>query len=133
MKDPQHDLMLTLTGPDFPTGGQLIYDADALRKIYSTGVGSIKVRASYRYDKKNNSIEVYEIPYSTTLEAIIEKIVDLVKAGKLREISDVRDLSDKDLRISIELKRGTDPDKLMRKLFKLTTLEDSFSAISMFW
>lgn len=127
MKDPQHDLMLTLTGPDFPTGGQLIYDADALRKIYSTGVGSIKVRASYRYDKKNNSIEVYEIPYSTTLEAIIEKIVDLVKAGKLREISDVRDLSDKDLRISIELKRGTDPDKLMRKLFKLTTLEDSFS------
>lgn len=128
LKDENANIMSTLIAPDFSTGGQLIYNAEALRKIYETGTGSFKVRAKYRYEKKGNTLEITEIPYSTTIEAIIDKIVELVKGGKLREIVNVRDLSDKEgMRVSIDLKRGTDADKLMQKLFKLTPLEDSFS------
>ena len=128
LKDENANILSTLIAPDFSTGGQLIYNADALRKIYETGTGSFKVRAKYRYEKKGNTLEITEIPYSTTIEAIIDKIVELVKGGKLREIVNVRDLSDKEgMRVSIDLKRGTDADKLMQKLFKLTPLEDSFS------
>lgn len=128
IKNPDHDVMMTVTAPDFPTGGQLIYDADTFRKIYETGQGSFKIRSKYAYDKKQNSIEVTEIPYSTTIEAIIDKTVELIKTGKLKEVQNIRDLSDMDgLRISIDLKRGTDPDKLMQKLFKMTPLEDSFA------
>lgn len=126
IKDPNADLMTTLVAPDFPTGGDLVYDAEQLRRIYDTGVGSFKVRAKYNYEKKGNTIEVYEIPYSTTIEAIIDKVVDLVESSKLREINNIRDLSDMSgLRISIELKKGVDPDKLMQKLYKMTPLEDS--------
>lgn len=128
IKNADHDIMLTVIAPDFSTGGQLIYDADALRKIYETGLGSFKVRSKYHYDKKQNSIEVTEIPYSTTIEAIIDKVVDLIKTGKIKEVQNIRDLSDKEgLRVSIDLKRGTDPDKLMQRLFKTTPLEDSFA------
>ncbi len=128
LKNESFDIMTTLTAPDFSTGGQLVYDAQQMRKIYQTGTGSFKVRAKYRYEKKGNTIEIVEIPYSTTIEAIIDKIVELVKSGKLREVTNVRDLSDKSgMRISIDLKRGTDPEKLMQKLFKMTPLEDSFS------
>ena len=128
LKNESFDIMTTLTAPDFSTGGQLVYDAQQIRKIYQTGTGSFKVRAKYRYEKKGNTIEIVEIPYSTTIEAIIDKIVELVKSGKLREVTNVRDLSDKSgMRISIDLKRGTDPEKLMQKLFKMTPLEDSFS------
>lgn len=128
LKDENANILSTLIAPDFSTGGQLIYNAEALRKIYETGTGSFKVRAKYRYEKKGNTLEITEIPYSTTIEAIIDKIVELVKGGKLREIVNVRDLSDKEgMRVSIDLKRGTDADKLMQKLFKLTPLEDSFS------
>lgn len=128
LKNESFDIMTTLTAPDFSTGGQLVYDAQQIRKIYQTGTGSFKVRAKYRYEKKGNTIEIVEIPYSTTIEAIIDKIVELVKSGKLREATNVRDLSDKSgMRISIDLKRGTDPEKLMQKLFKMTPLEDSFS------
>ncbi len=128
IKNPEHNIMLTLLAPDFTTGGQLVYNAVALSKIYETGQGSFKVRAKYRYDKKNNCIEVYEIPYSTTVESIIDKIVDLVKQGKLKEVSYIRDETDiNGMQIAIDLKRGTDPDKLMAKLYKMTPLEDSFS------
>ena len=128
IKNPDHNIMLTLLAPDFTTGGQLIYNATALTKIYETGQGSFKVRAKYRYDKKNNCIEVYEIPYSTTVESIIDKIVDLVKQGKIKEVSYIRDETDiNGMQIAIDLKRGTDPDKLMTKLYKMTPLEDSFS------
>ncbi len=128
LKNESFDIMTTLTAPDFSTGGQLVYDVQQMRKIYQTGTGSFKVRAKYRYEKKGNTIEIVEIPYSTTIEAIIDKIVELVKSGKLREVTNVRDLSDKSgMRISIDLKRGTDPEKLMQKLFKMTPLEDSFS------
>lgn len=128
LKNPDHNIMLTLLAPDFTTGGQLIYNAAALTKIYETGQGSFKVRAKYRYDKKNNCIEVYEIPYSTTVESIIDKIVDLVKQGKIKEVSYIRDETDiNGMQIAIDLKRGTDPDKLMTKLYKMTPLEDSFS------
>lgn len=128
LRDENADLLLTLVAPDFATGGQLIYDAAALRRIYETGTGSFKVRAKYRYEKKENTLEITEIPYSTTIEAIIDKIVELVKGGKLKEVTNVRDLSDKEgMRVSIDLKRGTDPEKLMQKLFKMTPMEDSFS------
>jgi len=128
INNPNHDISDTINAPDFPGGGQLIYDKDALHEIYETGKGSVKVRAKYTYDKKNNCIDIYEIPPTTTCEAIIEKIVELVKAGKLKEISDVRDETDKTgLKITIDLKRGVDPDKLMAQLFKRTPLEDSFS------
>lgn len=128
IKDPNHDVMKTLLAPDFTTGGQLIYNTHALKKIYETGQGSFKVRAKYRYNKKNNCIEVYEIPFSTTVESIIDKIVDIVKQGKVKEISYIRDLTDIDgMQIAIDLKRGSDPDKLMAKLYKMTPLEHSFS------
>ncbi len=128
IKNKDHDLLLTLIAPDFTTGADLIYDAAQIRSIYEKGVGSFKLRSKYTYDKKNNCIEVYEIPYSTTVEAIIDKIADLIKAGKIREISDVRDETDFDgMKITIDLKRGTDADKLMQKLYKMTPLEDSFA------
>ena len=128
LKDPECDLMETLKAPDLPTGGQLLYDQAALSDIYRTGRGSFKVRSKWRYVKEENLIEVYEIPYSTTIEAIKEKIIELVKTGKTREISDVRDESDlSGLKLTIDLKRGTDPDKLMSKLFRSTPLLDSQS------
>ena len=128
LKDPECDLMETLKAPDLPTGGQLLYDQAALSDIYRTGRGSFKIRSKWRYIKEENLIEVYEIPYSTTIEAIKEKIIELVKTGKTREISDVRDESDlSGLKLTIDLKRGTDPDKLMAKLFRSTPLLDSQS------
>ncbi len=127
MKDPEHDILSTLKGPDFPGGGQLIYDRELLQKIYETGRGSVKVRAVYSYDKSNNCIDVTEIPYSTSIEAIISKVAELAKAGKVREINDIRNETDlQGLKITIDLKRGTDPDKLMNKLYAMTPLEDSF-------
>ena len=126
--DKSCDLMETLPAPDFPTGGELILDRADMRKIYETGRGSFKVRAKWQYLKKENLIEVKEIPYTTTIEAIIDKIADLVKGGKVREISDIRDESDlSGLKIAIDLKRGTDPDKLMDRLMQLTPLMDSCS------
>ncbi|MDR1891498.1 MAG: topoisomerase IV, partial [Oscillospiraceae bacterium] len=122
------DLLSILTAPDFPGGGQLIYNADELRKIYETGRGGFKVRAVYSYDKSANCIDITEIPPTATVEAIIEKTVDLVKQKRLSEISDIRDETGlKGLKITIDMKRGTDPDKLMAKLFKLTALQDTFS------
>ncbi len=127
MKNPEADLLDIMPAPDFPGGGELIYNQDEMREIYKTGRGSIKVRARYIYDKKNNCIEINEIPYTASVEVIIEKIVDLVKGGKIKEISDVRDETDlKGLKLTIDLKRGTDPEKLIAKLFKMTQLEDSF-------
>ena len=126
--DPQCDLMQTLKAPDFPTGGELIYNSADLESIYETGKGSVKVRARWRYVKEGNLIEVTEIPYSTTAEAIIDKVAELVKANKLREISDMRDETDlSGLKLTIELKRGVEPDKLMAKLFRATPLMDSYS------
>ncbi|MGN1059207.1 MAG: DNA gyrase subunit A [Clostridia bacterium] len=128
LKDADCELSKTLIAPDFPTGGQLIYNADEMNAIYKTGRGSFKVRSKYRYDKKNNCIEIYEIPYTTTVEAIMDKIIELVKQGKIREISDLRDETDlSGLKLTLDLKRGTDPDKLMLRLFRQTPLEDSFS------
>ena len=128
LKDPNHDIMTTLKAPDLPTGGELLYDASALADIYRTGRGSFKVRARWRYVKEENLIEVYEIPYSTTSEAIIDKVTELLKAGKLKEIADMRDETDlSGLKLTIDLKRGTDPEKLMAKLFKMTPLLDSQS------
>ena len=128
LKNPDCDLTETLLAPDFPTGGEVICDVDALREIYSTGRGGVKVRARWRYDKKENLIEVYEIPYTTTTEAIMDKVAELIKAGKVREITDMRDETDLNgLKLTIDLKRGQDPDKLMARLFKATPLEDSFA------
>ncbi len=128
LKNPKCDLTETLLAPDFPTGGDLICDPAALRDIYDTGRGSVKVRAKYRYVKAENLIEIYEIPYSTTVEAILDKVAELIKAGKAKEIADMRDETDlSGLKLTIDLKRGTDPDKLMAKLYKSTPLEDSFS------
>ncbi len=127
MKNPGHDILSTLKGPDFPGGGFMLYDESELSKIVETGRGSIKVRSKYSYDKSANCIEITEIPYTTTIEAIIEKIVELVKAGKIREISYIRDETDiNGLKITIDLKRGTDPDKLMQKLYRLTPLQDNY-------
>ena len=128
MKNPDTDLLSILKAPDFSTGGQLLYDQKALEDIYRTGRGSVKLRAKWNYSKSENLIEVTEIPYSTTVEAIIDKVAELIKAGKIREISDMRDETGLDgLKIAIDLKRGTDPDKLMAKLFSLTPLQDTFS------
>ena len=128
LKNPDCDLTETLLAPDFPTGGEVICDVDALREIYSTGRGGVKVRARWRYDKKENLIEVYEIPYTTTTEAIMDKVAELIKAGKVKEITDMRDETDLNgLKLTIDLKRGTDPDKLMQKLMKSTTLQDTMS------
>ena len=128
LKNPDHDVLSTLKAPDLPTGGELLYDAAALGEIYRTGRGSFKVRAKWRYLKSENLIEVYEIPYSTTSEAIMDKVSELVKAGKIKEIADMRDETDlTGLKLAIDLKRGTDPDKLMTKLFRMTPLMDSQS------
>ena len=128
LKNPDHDIASTLLAPDFPTGGQIICDNDELRSIYDTGRGGLKVRARWRYDKKENVIEVYEIPYSTAIETILDKVAELVKAGKIKEIADMRDETDlSGLKLAIDLKRGVDPDKLMAKLFRLTPLQDTVS------
>ncbi len=128
LKNPDHDIASTLLAPDFPTGGQIICDSDELRSIYTTGRGGLKVRARWRYDKKENVIEVYEIPYSTAIETILDKVAELVKAGKIKEIADMRDETDlSGLKLAIDLKRGVDPEKLMAKLFRLTPLQDTVS------
>ena len=128
LKDPSHDLLSTLPAPDFPTGGEILYDRAEMEKIYRTGRGSVRLRARWRYLSKENIIEIYEIPYTTTSEAILDKVADLIKTGKVREINDMRDETDLNgLRLAIDLKRGADPDKLMQKLFKLTTLQDAFA------
>ena len=128
LKNPKCDISKTLIAPDFSTGGQLIYDKEALDGIYKTGRGSVKLRSKYRHDKKNSVIEIYEIPYTTTAEAIIDKIIDLIKIGKVKEITDIRDESDKSgLKITLDIKKSTDVSLLMSKLFKMTSLEDSFS------
>ncbi len=128
LKNPDCDLTETLLAPDFPTGGELIFDTDAIRDIYNTGRGSVRVRAKYRYVKDQNLLEIYEIPYSTTVEAILDKVAELIKAGKAKEISDMRDETDlSGLKLAIDLKRGVDPNKLMAKLYKLTPLEDAFA------
>ena len=127
LKDPEHDLLSTMPAPDFPTGGEILYDRAQMESIYRTGRGSFKVRARWRFVEKENIIEIYEIPYTTTAEAIIDKVRELITAGKIREINDMRDETDLGgLRLAIDLKRGTDPEKLMQKLFKLTPLMDSF-------
>lgn len=128
IRDPNHDVMQTLPAPDFIGGCQIIYDENALRQVYETGKGGIKLRARYEYDKSANCIDVLSIPSTTTCEVIIEKIIDLVKTGKIKDIADVRDETGIDgLKITIDLKRGVDPDRLMAKLYRFTTLEDSFS------
>ena len=128
MQDPEHDIASTLTAPDFPGGGYILYDRAELEKIYATGRGSVTVRSRYTYDKGNNCIDITEIPPTTTIEAIMDKVIDLIKGGRIREIADMRDETDLNgLKITIDLKRGTDPDKLMQKLFRLTPLEDNFS------
>ncbi|MGX8711385.1 MAG: DNA gyrase subunit A [bacterium] len=128
MRDPEHDVATTLLAPDFPGGGQLVYDRAAMEEIYRTGRGGVRIRSRYAYDKSANCIDVTQIPPTTTVEAIVEKVVDLVKQGKLKDISDIRDETGLDgLKITIDLKRGVEPDKLMQRLFKMTPLEDSFS------
>ena len=128
LKNPQVNLMEYLKAPDFPTGGELLYDEAALKQIYDTGRGSFQVRARWRYLKSENLIEVYEIPYTTTVEAIMDKVAELIKSGKVKEIADMRDETDLNgLKLTIDLKRGTDPDKLMAKLFRSTTLQDACS------
>lgn len=128
LKNPNCDLLATLKGPDFPTGGFLLYDTEELARIYETGRGSVKLRAKWNYDKDANCIEITQIPYSTTIEAIMERIVEQVKAGKIREISYLRDETDiNGLKLTLDLKRGTDPDRLMQKLFRLTPLQDTAS------
>lgn len=128
ISNPDCNIADYIKGPDFPGGGELIYNADEMNAIYESGRGSFKVRAKYRYDKKNSCIEIYEIPYTTNVETIIDKIIQLVKSGKIRDITDVRDETDlKGLKIAIDIKRSADPEMLMAKLFSLTTLCDSFS------
>ena len=127
MKNPDHDILETLPGPDFSTGAELLYDEAATREIYSTGRGSFRLRAKWRYVKEGNLIEITEIPYTTATEVIMDKVAELIKAGKIREIADMRDETDLGgLKLTIDLKRGVDPDKLMQKLFRMTTLQDSF-------
>ena len=127
MKNPDHDILETLPGPDFSTGGELLFDEAATREIYSTGRGSFKLRSKWRYVKEGNLIEITEIPYSTATEVIMDKVAELIKVGKIREIADMRDETDLGgLKLTIDLKRGVDPDKLMQKLFRLTPLQDSF-------
>ncbi len=128
LKNPDCTLTDTLLAPDFPTGGELICEPAALEEIYRTGRGGVKVRAKWRYVKEENLIEIFEIPYSTSIEAILDKVAELIKAGKIKEISDMRDETDRSgLKLTIDLKRGADPDKLMAKLFKQTTLQDTCS------
>ena len=128
IRNPKADLMTTLKAPDFSTGGQLLFDQKEMEKIYSTGRGSFKVRCKWRYDKTQNVIEVYEIPYSTSIEVIMDKVVELNKTGKVKEIADMRDETDLNgLKLAIDLKRGVNPDKLMQKLYRLTPLQDSFA------
>ena len=127
MKNPEHDVLETLPGPDFSTGGELLFDEAATREIYNTGRGSFKLRAKWRYVKEGNLIEITEIPYSTTTEVIMDKVAELIKAGKIKEISDMRDETDLGgLKLTIDLKRGVEPEKLMQKLLRMTTLQDSF-------
>ena len=128
IKNQDHDCLTTMPAPDFIGGGQILYDRDAMAEVYRTGRGNIKVRAKYEYDKEFNCIDIKQIPPTTTAEAIIDKIIEKVKAGSIKEITDIRDETDKSgLKITIDLKRGTDADKLMQKLYKMTPLEDSFS------
>ena len=127
MKNPEHDILETLPGPDFSTGGQLLFDEAATREIYATGRGSFKLRAKWRYVKEGNLIEITQIPYTTATEVIMDKVAELIKAGKIREINDMRDETDLGgLKLTIDLKRGVDPDKLMQKLMRMTPLQDSF-------
>ncbi len=128
LKDPDFDIMSTLTAPDFTGGADIIYDKKVMENVYRTGRGSIRLRGRYNYDKSQNCIDILSIPQTTTAEAVIEKVIDLVKQGKIKEISDIRDETGIDgLKITIDLKRGMNPDKLMQKLYKMTSLEDSFS------
>ena len=128
MKNPDHDILETLPGPDFSTGAELLYDEASTREIYSTGRGSFRLRAKWRYVKEGSLIEITEIPYSTATEVIMDKVAELIKAGKIREIADMRDETDLGgLKLTIDLKRGVDPDKLMQKLFRMTPLQDSFA------
>ena len=127
MENPQHDILQTLPGPDFSTGGELLFDEAATREIYTTGRGSFKLRAKWNYVKSGNLIEITQIPYSTTTEVIMDKVAELIKAGKIKEIADMRDETDLGgLKLTIDLKRGVEPEKLMQKLFRLTLLQDSF-------
>lgn len=127
MDNPQHDILQTLPGPDFSTGGELLFDEAATREIYATGRGSFKLRAKWNYVKSGNLIEITQIPYSTTTEVIMDKVAELIKAGKIKEIADMRDETDLGgLKLTIDLKRGVEPEKLMQKLFRLTPLQDSF-------
>ena len=128
IKNPKHDVSETLKGPDFAGGGFLVYDNAVMDEIYRTGRGGFKVRAKYSYDKSNGCIDITEIPPTTTSEAIIDKIVEKIKAGSIKEISDIRDETDKNgLKITIDIKKGTDPEKLMKKLYDSTPLQDTFS------
>ena len=128
MNNPEHDILETLPGPDFSTGAQLLFDEATTREIYSTGRGSFKLRAKWRYVKEGNLIEITEIPYSTATEVIMDKVAELIKAGKIKEIADMRDETDLGgLKLTIDLRRGVDPEKLMQKLFRLTPLQDSFA------
>ncbi len=127
MNNPDHDILETLPGPDFSTGGELIFDEATTREVYATGRGSFKLRAKWRYVKAGNLIEIYEIPYTTATEVIIDKVSDLIKAGKIKEIADMRDETDLGgLKLTIDLRRGVEPEKLMQKLFRMTTLQDNF-------
>ena len=129
LKNPKHDCTETLLAPDFSVGGVLLYDEESIREIYDTGRGSVRIRGKYSYDKKNSCIEITEIPPTTTIEAIIDKVIEKVKTNSLKEINDIRDETDLNgLKITIDIKRGTDPDKLMNKLYAMTPLEDTFSA-----
>ena len=128
LHDPEHDILSTLPAPDFPGGGRILHDRPTLEQIYRTGRGSLRVRGVYSYDAAANCIDITQIPPTTTIEAIVEKVIDLVKGGKLKEIADIRDETGLDgLKITIDLKRGVDPDKLMQKLYRTTPLEDSFA------
>lgn len=128
IRNPEHNILSTLKGPDFAGGGFMLYDEDELEKIYRTGRGSVKVRSRYQFDKESGCIEVVQIPPTTTVEAIMDKIIELIKAGKIREISYIRDETDiNGLKLAIDIKRGVDPDKLMKKLFRMTPLQDSYS------
>ena len=128
MRDPEHVVASTLPAPDFPGGGAVILDPKGMEEIYRTGRGGIRIRSQYTYDKSANCIDITEIPPTTTAEAIVEKVVDLVKQGKLREVADIRDETGlSGLKITIDLKRGVDPEKLIQRLFKMTPLEDTFS------
>ena len=127
MDNPEHDILQTLPGPDFSTGGELLFDEETTREIYTTGRGSFKLRAKWHYEKTGNLIEITEIPYSTATEVIMDKVAELIKAGKIKEIADMRDETDLGgLKLTIDLKRGVEPDKLMQKLFRMTPLQDSF-------